>query len=212
VPADRALLISELGRKTRLKHNQYYPSGNAGSGVLVSSAFPIREAWFHRFQAIAPPWKVWEGDGMAGKGVGLARIELPDGAGFVDFFNTHAQAGYGNPDYKVIRKQEMAEVAEFINAARCGTVPAFLTGDLNCRRNEPEHITLVQGAKFHRPHLRGTRSPLPLRSARIPRNPRSRPAKRPTLRAKRPQRLFHRGQGDACRLTKPVTHPTPRPK
>lgn len=150
VPADRELLISGLKRHTRLQHHQYYPSGHAGSGVLISSAHPIQEAWFHRYQAIAPAWKVWEGDGMAGKGVGLARIELPNGAGFVDFFNTHAQAGYGNPDYKIVRKAEMAEAAEFVNAARCGTVPAFLTGDLNCRPAEPEHATLVQGANLER--------------------------------------------------------------
>lgn len=150
VPADRELLISEMKQHTRLRHNQYYPSGNVGSGLLISSAWPIREAWFHRYQAIASPWKFWEADGLAGKGVGLARIELPDGAGFVDFFDTHTQAGYGNPEYKIVRKQELAEAAEFINSARCGTIPAFLTGDLNCRQNAPEHITLVQGAGLER--------------------------------------------------------------
>lgn len=150
VPADRDLLISEMKKKTRLRYNQYYPSGNVGSGVLISSAYPIQEAWFHRYEAIAPAWKVWEGDGMAGKGIGLARLELPGGAGFVDFFDTHAQAGYGNADYKVIRKQEMAEAAEFINSARCGTIPAFVTGDFNSGREAPEHRTLVEGANLER--------------------------------------------------------------
>jgi sphingomyelin phosphodiesterase 2 len=150
VPEDRDLLISEMKKRTRLQYNQYYPSGNVGSGLLISSAHPIREAWFHRYQAIAPAWKVWEGDGMAGKGMGLARIELPNGAGFVDFFDTHTQAGYGNPEYKTIRKQEMAEAAQFINSARCGPVPAFVTGDLNCRRDSPEHILLVEKAHLER--------------------------------------------------------------
>ena len=150
VPADRELLISELKKKTRLQHHQYYPSGNVGSGLLISSAFPIREAWFHRYQAIAPAWKIWEGDGLAGKGMGLARIELPGAAGYFDLFDTHAQAGYGNADYKLVRKQEMAEAAEFIKSAGCGPIPAFVVGDLNSGRDEPEHKTLVAGANLER--------------------------------------------------------------
>ncbi len=150
VPADRELLISELKKHTRLQYNQYYPSGYIGSGVFISSAFPIKELWFHRYQAIAPAYKFWEGDGLAGKGIGLARIELPGGAGFFDFFDTHAQAGYGNAAYKDVRKKEMAEAADFINSARCGTIPAFMAGDLNCRPTTPEHITLVQGADLAR--------------------------------------------------------------
>ncbi len=150
VPADRELLISEMKKHTRLQYNQYYPSGNVGSGLLISSADPIKEVWFHRYQAIAPAWKVWEGDGMAGKGMGLARIELPNGTGVFDFFDTHAQAGYGNADYKIVRRDEMAEAAEFINAARCGTAPALVTGDFNSGRNAPEHQLLVGTANLER--------------------------------------------------------------
>ena len=150
VPADRDLLISEMKRQTRLQYNQYYPSGNVGSGVLISSAFPIKEAWFHRYEAIGPAWKIWEGDGLAGKGMGLARLELPGSAGFVDFFDTHAQAGYGNADYKVMRRKEMAEAAQFINDARCGAAPGFVVGDFNSRRDTPEHKTLVEGANLER--------------------------------------------------------------
>ena len=150
VSADRELLLSELGRQTRLLHHEYYPSGNVGSGLLICSAYPICEAWFHRYQAIAPAWKFWQGDGLAGKGIGLARIALPGAAGFLDFFNTHAQAGYGNDAYKVLRKEEMAEAAEFINAARCGPAPAFVTGDFNARRGAPEHDLLVARAGLDR--------------------------------------------------------------
>ena len=150
VPANRELLISEMKKHTRLQYNQYYPSGYVGSGALISSAFPIREVWFYRYEAIEPAWKLWQGDGMAGKGIGLARIELPGGAGLVDFFDTHTQAGYGNVGCRAICGLELAEAAEFINIARCGTVPAFVTGDFNCRRERPEHKTFVAGANLER--------------------------------------------------------------
>jgi endonuclease/exonuclease/phosphatase family metal-dependent hydrolase len=150
VSADRELLISELKKRTRLQYHQYYPSGTVGSGLLISSAFPIREAWFHRYQAIGAAWRFWEGDGLAGKGMGLARLELPDGAGFVDLFDTHAQAGYGKAEYKLVRGQEMAEAALFIRGARCGTAPAFVMGDLNSPPDAPAHKTLVEGANLER--------------------------------------------------------------
>ena len=149
VPADRDLLISEMKKQTRLQYNQYYPSGSLGSGVLISSAFPIKEVWFHRYEAIAPAWKFWEGDGLAGKGMGLARIELPGGAGYFDFFDTHAQAGYGNANYKVVRKQEMAEAAQFITGARCASIPAFVAGDFNSSQ-DTELKTLIEGAGLER--------------------------------------------------------------
>lgn len=149
VPADRGLLISELKRLTRLQHHQYYPSANVGSGLLVSSAWPIREAWFHRYAAHAPTHRFWQGDGLAGKGVALARIELP-GGGVMDFFNTHAQAGYGNPSYKQVRAGQMREAAAFIRNARTGTGPVFFVGDMNCRAGEPEYDRLVEDLSLER--------------------------------------------------------------
>lgn len=145
----RGLLIRELEKYTRLRHFQYYPSGKVGSGVLTASAFPIREAWFHRFADSNPWWKVWEGDYWAGKGAGLARIELPNGA-LLDFFNTHAQADYGVPANTIVRRNQMAGLARFVNEARLGSVPAFVVGDLNSRVGSDEFNTLALAAHLSR--------------------------------------------------------------
>jgi len=149
IASDRAILLKEL-ESTRLKHHQYYPSGTVGSGLLIASAFPIREAYFHRFAASAPAYKIWEGDWWAGKGVALARLDIPDGQGILDFYNTHAQAGYGNPAYDQVRGEQMAELANFIVESRCGGAPALLVGDMNCGPGDPEFEAAVNGAKLRR--------------------------------------------------------------
>lgn len=148
IEADRAVLLKEL-ENTRLQHHRYYPSGLVGSGLLVASAFPIEEVWFHRFSVSNPAYKVWEGDWWAGKGVALARVRLP-GGGMLDLYNTHAQAGYGNPAYDIVREQQMAELARFVNESRLGAHPALVAGDLNCRPGDPAFETAVEGAKLQR--------------------------------------------------------------
>jgi sphingomyelin phosphodiesterase 2 len=107
-----------------------------GSGLLIASAFPIRETSFHQYEDSNPSYKVWEGDYWAGKGVALARIELPKSNGYVDFFNTHAQAGYGNPEYKIVRERQLIELVKFMNKSRENIAPAFLVGDMNCEPGE----------------------------------------------------------------------------
>lgn len=145
VEGHRQVLVEGLKRETRLAHFQYFESGYMGSGLLIASAFPIEEAWFLRYSVSNPWWKLWEGDYWAGKGAGLARVRLP-GGGMVDFFTTHAQAGYGNPAYNVVRKAQMAELGAFIRDARLGTIPAFLTGDMNCRIGAEDYETVVTTA------------------------------------------------------------------
>lgn len=145
----RELLIGELEKYTRLRHFQYYPSGKVGSGVLTASAFPIREAWFHRYADSNPWWKVWEGDYWAGKGAGLARIELPNGA-LLDFFNTHAQADYGVPANTIVRRNQMSGLAQFVNEAKMGSVPVFVVGDLNSRVGSAEFDAAVVPTKLAR--------------------------------------------------------------
>ena len=130
IDKDREILIAAL-EGTRLRHHQYYPSGVGGSGLLISSAWPIREAYFHRYTVSGPARRIWEGDFWGGKGVALARIETP--AGMLDFYNTHAQAGYGRAEYREVRRIQMEELAAFVNQSKTGTSPAFLVGDMNCR-------------------------------------------------------------------------------
>lgn len=145
----RELLTQELEKYTRLRHFQYYPSGKVGSGVFTASVFPIREVWFHRYEASNPWWKVWEGDYWAGKGVGLARIQLPNGA-MLDFFNTHAQADYGVPANTIVRRNQMAGLARFVNEAKAGTVPVIVVGDLNSRVGSEEFNAAVLASNLAR--------------------------------------------------------------
>lgn len=145
VAADREILIEELSM-TRLAHFVYYPSGTSGSGLLIASAFPLKETYFHRYTVSNPWYKLWEGDWWAGKGVALARIALPDSQGYLDFYNTHAQAGYGNPAYALLRTTQMSELAAFVNETRTGTSPALVVGDFNCRIGQADYAAAVEGA------------------------------------------------------------------
>lgn len=149
VDEDRQLLIDSLAG-SRLKHFQYYTSGLVGSGLLIASAYPIEEVLFHRYSVSGNWYKLWEGDWWAGKGVALARIELPSGNGYVDFYNTHAQAGYGNPYYNVVRKQQMAELAEFVKRTHAGGAVGFLVGDMNTGPGREDFATAVSGADLMR--------------------------------------------------------------
>ncbi len=147
ITRDRQILFDALA-DSRLQHHVYFPSGLVGSGLLMSSAWPIREAYFMRYPESGPPHRVWEGDFWAGKGVSLVRIETPEG--MVDVYNTHAQAGYGRPDYRAVRYSQMEALAAFINASRTGTAPAFLVGDMNCRIGDKDYETAVRDANLKR--------------------------------------------------------------
>lgn len=143
VPKDRDILIEALGA-TRLKHLEYFPSATMGSGLLMASAFPIAESFFHRYTASNQWFHVWEGDFWAGKGIAVSRIQTP--AGLVDVFNTHAQAGYGRQRNAEARAVQMQEAARFMREAATGAAPVFAVGDWNCREGAPEYDRLVEEA------------------------------------------------------------------
>lgn len=149
IASDREILLKELAT-TRLRHHQYYPSATVGSGLFIVSAFPIKEVFFHRFTHSGPFYRVWEGDWWAGKGVALARLELPDGQGLLDFYTTHAQASYGNPAYGGVRIRQMAELGDFVQRSRIPEGPAVLVGDLNCEPGDPEYAVAIEGARMMR--------------------------------------------------------------
>lgn len=142
IQKDRNILIQELTSKSRLQYYQYYPSGLVGSGKFTMSAFPIRENFFYRYKVTGDWYRFWEGDWWAGKGCGLARIEIPD-IGFLDFYNTHLQAGYGNPRYSLVKEAQSKELAEFINVSCWTEFPVILVGDLNTRIGVNAHSILV---------------------------------------------------------------------
>ena len=150
IKRDRNLLIEKLKKSSRLQYHQYYPSRVVGSGLLISSAFSITETAFLRFKDSNPFYRINEGDWWAGKGVALARVELPDGDGIIDFYNTHAQADYGHSTHRIVRRNQMSELAGFVNESRGGTTPALLVGDMNCRIGADDFEAAVRGANLLR--------------------------------------------------------------
>ena len=144
VEKDRQIILDGL-TGTRLEYHQYYPSGLVGSGKFILSAFPIAEAFFHRYTKNGKWYKPYHGDWWGGKGVALARIELPEG-GYVDFYDTHAHAGYGTHEYDADREAQMQELADFVNDSATRTSPALVVGDFNCRQGSPAFEEAVNGA------------------------------------------------------------------
>ena len=57
-------------------HVRDFPSGALGSGLWILSRHPIVEAYFEQFTHNGHWWEFAQGDWWAGKGIGLARIEL----------------------------------------------------------------------------------------------------------------------------------------
>ena len=149
VKKDRKLLLERLAKGSRLRYQRYYPSGVVGSGLLIASAFPIVDHAFFRFSESNPFYEIKEGDWWAGKGVALARVGLPNGT-VLDFYDTHAQASYGKPAYRAIRKKQMVEVAGFINSTRSGAGPLLLVGDMNCWVGQEEFEAVARGANLRR--------------------------------------------------------------
>ncbi len=166
IQKDRELLIERL-KPSRLHHHAIYPAATVGNGLLILSAHPIREVFFHRFEQSNPWYKLWEGDWWAGKGVGLARVEWPCGA-LVDFYNTHAQAGRGHPTgYRGVRSVQMAGLARFVNETRSASGLAFVVGDFNTRLGHPDMQIAIEQAHLERlmtidsdiDHIFGARDP-----------------------------------------------------
>lgn len=131
IAADREVLLEAL-KGSRLQYHADYPAATVGNGLLTLSAYPIVESYFHRYRACNAWYKLHQGDWWAGKGVGLARIELP-GGGHVDFYNTHAQAGRRDEANLKVKYAQMGELAAFINQSRSGTAPVFVVGDFNTK-------------------------------------------------------------------------------
>ncbi|HPO11977.1 MAG TPA: endonuclease/exonuclease/phosphatase family protein [Candidatus Hydrogenedentes bacterium] len=149
IDEDRKILTDGL-INSRLLFHQYFKSATGGSGLLLMSAFPIKEAYFHRYTVSNAWYKFWEGDWWAGKGVGLVRIELPGGGGYIDFYDTHLQANYGIARYRHIRGAQLLEMADFIDETRTGASPAFLVGDMNTRMDTEEMNAALEKAKLRR--------------------------------------------------------------
>ena len=136
--SDRAFVVEEA-RKQGYIYSAYFASRGVGSGLLVLSIFPIIETQFKQFEVRGRADRVYYGDYIAGKGIGLARIRTP--AGIVDVYNTHTIAQY-QPDekdeFRAHRRTQHYEISQFI-ATHTIDNPVILTGDFNMRPDQPNH-------------------------------------------------------------------------
>lgn len=154
IEEDRELLWRRL-QGSRLAHQVRFRSATVGNGLWILSAHPIEASWFHRYEHSNAWYQLWEGDWWAGKGIGLARIRLPaaeggkDG-GYIDFYDTHAQAGRGNPANEIVRLGQMQELAEFVGRSRLPGSPGFIVGDFNTRPDAPDYQLAVRETPLER--------------------------------------------------------------
>lgn len=148
---DKIFLV-EQAHQAGLPYHAYFRSGLLGSGLLTLSRYPIIETAFQAYRLSGRAERVLEGDFYAGKGVGLARIESPDGV--IDVYNTHPQAQY-EPDesapYHTHRSAAQYEMARFINR-HSGQYPVIAMGDFNVQPHQLGYHILCELAALTDTH------------------------------------------------------------
>jgi endonuclease/exonuclease/phosphatase family metal-dependent hydrolase len=110
------------------------PSGGLLAFVRASAGWrACASPEFHAFAASARVWKVWEGDGLGGKGV-LA-IELERGEDRICVIDTHLQSQYPGRDYVEVREAQLKELREVVSNFH-PSQPAIVAGDFNTDSRE----------------------------------------------------------------------------
>jgi endonuclease/exonuclease/phosphatase family metal-dependent hydrolase len=113
-------------------------SGPGGGGLLRrsglaafvrrASGWKVENQEFHEFEHHANAWKIWEGDGVSGKGVQVLQLERKGSNTTV--LNTHLQAEYAGTDYLDIRVGQIRQLTRAA-ASNSATGPVFAAGDFN---------------------------------------------------------------------------------
>jgi endonuclease/exonuclease/phosphatase family metal-dependent hydrolase len=119
------------------------PPGGLLPFLRRSSGWRLRDHGFERFRAAAPAWKIWEGDGLAGKGVQtvvLERADAPDARGAPETrlvaLHTHLQAAYRPGQYAAVRREQLGQLGA-IAASVDARLPLLAAGDLNSDADDP---------------------------------------------------------------------------
>jgi endonuclease/exonuclease/phosphatase family metal-dependent hydrolase len=94
------------------------------------------------FSEGGPWWRVWEGDGLAGKGILL--LVLQSESGMLVAVNTHLQSKYLNRSYQDIRRQQLQSLEE-IRLGRPVPSSMILGGDLNTAPSDPLYVATAGG-------------------------------------------------------------------
>ncbi len=138
--ASRATLLAAT-RRSGHTHAWHNPQGMGGSGLLVVSRLPFREARFEAFTARGFADRLQHMDYYGGKGFVRLTIETRDGP--VVLLDTHLHANYARPgesdEYIGIRA---AQVIQISLALAKLTDPVIAVGDFNIEESERAYRVL----------------------------------------------------------------------
>lgn len=147
LPDMRDLILRDLG--TVYPYHQSYTNGLLGSGLLTLSKYPIIDANFLSFRLSGKPEDIKRGDYYVAKGVGMARIQTPNG--ILDVYNVHPHAQYEHHEdneYAVYTHAQLYETVRFVHAHSYAH-PAVLCGDFNTQPHELGYRIITSGGLFY---------------------------------------------------------------
>jgi endonuclease/exonuclease/phosphatase (EEP) superfamily protein YafD len=79
-------------------------------------------------------WKIWEGDGLGGKGVLAVALECDQRR--ICAVNTHLQSQYSRIAYTEIREAQLIQLSKVVSQFH-PSMPAIVAGDFNTDTREP---------------------------------------------------------------------------
>jgi endonuclease/exonuclease/phosphatase family metal-dependent hydrolase len=117
-----------------VKRRSHFPRGGLLMFVRASKGWrAISVPEFHAFADSAPAWKIWEGDGLGGKGV--LTVALERGEQRICAVNTHLQSQYSGSTYSEVREAQLIELGKVVSNFHA-SVPAIVAGDFNTDARE----------------------------------------------------------------------------
>jgi endonuclease/exonuclease/phosphatase family metal-dependent hydrolase len=117
-----------------LPYSTYFYSGAIGSGLATFSRWPITEVEFRRFSISGRPEHILRGDWFAGKGIGLVKVQHPDGD-TIAVLNTHVAANYDGDPYATHRLIQAHQYKRFFGGIQSsGDTLLVGAGDFNMER------------------------------------------------------------------------------
>ncbi len=129
------------GRAAGLEHSWSRDAALGGSGLLVLSRLPIREATFEAFAIRAVPEGLRHIDFLGGKG--FAYLRLDAGGTPVGFLTTHLQARYRRDVEHEYRAHRTGQVVQLALRVRGWAEPCIAAGDFNFQEGDPEYRVLT---------------------------------------------------------------------
>jgi endonuclease/exonuclease/phosphatase family metal-dependent hydrolase len=133
IESNHALLTGEADWATARWFDEVIDGRAYGSGLALLSPF-VEEAYHQQHYSQCHGTIDGSGDCLASKGLQLVRLRL--GAGSLDVYNTHHEAGGGDED-NAARLSQVEEVLAAMDEHSAGRAVLFL-GDFNLHGDDPE--------------------------------------------------------------------------